>query len=179
LSNCLKTEINNNKNTKGVNNMKNLFVIMVAGIFALSVLSVFGQGYGYGNDYGDRDGKRYRDKDRIHEKLNLTDEQETKIEGIRIYHQKEMIEFRAELEKKELELQELKNKGEYTREEYISKIKELNEIRNKIHLARANHQMDVYELLDPTQKVTWNDFKKRFSGHKGNFRQHRNKSRFE
>lgn len=159
--------------------MKNLFVIMIAGIFMLSALNALGQGYGYGNNYGDRDGKRYRDKDRIHEKLNLTDEQETKIEGLRINHQKQMIEFRAELEKKELELQDLKNKGEYTRDDYIGKIKELSEIRNRMQLARANHQMDVYELLGPTQKATWNDFKKRFSGHHENFRQHRNKPRFE
>jgi Spy/CpxP family protein refolding chaperone len=179
LSNCLKTEINNNKNTKGVNIMKNLFVIMVAGIFTLSVVSVFGQGYGYGNNYSDRDGKRNRDRDRIHEKLNLTDEQETKIEELRINHQKEMIEFRAELEKKELELQELKNKGEYTREDYTGKIKEQSEIRNRIQLARANHQMDVYELLDPAQKATWNDFKKSIQRHKGNFRQHRKTPRID
>ncbi len=159
--------------------MKNFFVIMVAGIFALSLLSVFGQGYGYGNDYGDRDGKRNRNKDRIHEKLNLTDEQEAKIEDLRINHQKQMIDFRAELEKKELELQELKNKGEYTREDYIGKIKELSEIRNRMQLAGANHQMDVYELLDPAQKATWNDFKKRFPGHNDNFRQHRNKPRID
>jgi len=159
--------------------MKNLIVVIIAGVFMLSASDVLGQGYGYVNDYGNRDGKRNRDKDRIHEKLNLTDEQETKIESLRISHQKQMIDFRAELEKKELELQELKYKGEYTREDYIGKIKELSEIRNRIQLARANHQMDVYELLDPEQKATWNDFKKRFPGHNDNFRQHRNKPRFE
>lgn len=159
--------------------MKNLFVVMVAGIFMLSASSILGQGYGYGNGYGDKDGKRYLGKDRIHEKLNLTDEQETKIEGLRINHQKQMIDFKAELEKKELELRELKNKGEYTREDYIGKIKELSEIRNRMQLARANHQMDVYELLDPTQKATWNDFRERFPRHNDNFRQHRNKPRFE
>jgi Spy/CpxP family protein refolding chaperone len=175
----LKTKINNNKNTKGTNIMKNLFVIMIAGLFSLSALNTLGQGYGNGNGYGDRDGKRDRDRDRIHEKLNLNDEQETKIEDLRISHQKEMIEIKAELGKKELELQELKNKGEYTREEYIGKIKELSEFRNRIQLARANHQMDVYELLDPEQKATWNDFKKRIQGHKGNFRQQRNTPRVD
>ena len=159
--------------------MKNLFVLMVAGVFILSALSVLGQGYGYGNDYGDKDGKRYRDKDRIHEKLNLTDEQENKIEGLRINHQKQMIDFRAELDKKELELQELNNKGEYTRDEFIAKIKELSEIRNRMQLAGANHQMDIYELLDPEQKATWNDIRKRIPRHNDNFRQNRNKPRFE
>ena len=159
--------------------MKNLIVIMIVGFFALSAFNTLGQGYGYGNGYGDRDGKRDRDRDRIHEKLNLTDEQETKIEGLRINHQKQMIDFRAELEKKEIDLQELKNKGEYTREDYIGKIIELSEIRNRMQLARANHQMDVYELLDPAQKSLWNDFKKRFQGHKGNFRQHRNTPRID
>ena len=159
--------------------MKHLFVVMVAGIFMLSTVSALGQGYGYGNGYGDKDGKRYRDKDRIHEKLNLTDEQEIKIEGLRIKHQKQMIDFRAELEKKELELQELKNKVEYTRDDYIARIKELIEIRSGMQLARANHQMDIYELLDPVQKATWNDFRERFPRHNDNFRQHRNKPRFE
>ena len=159
--------------------MKNLIAIMVMGLFTLSALNTWGQGYGYGNGYGDGDGKRDRDRDRIHEKLNLTDEQETKIEVLRINHQKEMIEIKAELGKKELELQELQNNIEYTREEYIGKIKELSEIRNRMQLARANHQMDVYELLDLEQKAVWNDLSKNFPRHERKVRHPRKGPRFD
>jgi hypothetical protein len=74
---------------------------------------------------------------------------------------------------------ELKNKGNYTRDDYLAKTKELIDLKNKIHLARATHQMDVYELLDDSQKEIWNDFKKRYPRNKGNFRQLRNKSRWD
>jgi hypothetical protein len=90
-----------------------------------------------------------------------------------------MIEYKAELEKKMLGLRELKNKGEYTREEYVQVSKEIGEIRNSIQIARANHHMDVYELLDLEQKAVWNDLSRNFPRHDRNVRHHRKGQRFD
>jgi Spy/CpxP family protein refolding chaperone len=158
LSNCLKNILYNNKNTKGVNIMNKLFAALIAGFFVLSATNIPAQGYGYGRGFGERDG--FRDRDRIHEKLNLSEEQKSKIEDLKIDHRREMIELKSELEIKELELQELRVKGNYTRDEYIAKVTELGEIRNKMNLAKANHQMDIYALLDNSQKEIWNEMQK-------------------
>ena len=112
-----------------------------------------------------RDGNKFK----IHQKLNLTDEQQEQTDILRLSHQKEMVDLKANLEKREIEMAELKNKGNYTREEFLSKIDEIISARNKIALSFANHQMDIYQLLDETQKKEWN----KFSGNYGERREKR------
>jgi Spy/CpxP family protein refolding chaperone len=114
---------------------------------------------------------RERDRDRlqIHQKLNLTDEQQEKADALKFDHQKEMIDLKANLEKKKVEMAELKNKGNYTREEFLSKTNEIISVRNQIALSMANHQMDVYQILDDNQKKEWN----KMSGEFGEKRQKR------
>jgi len=106
--------------------------------------------------------ERHRDQLKIHQKLNLTDEQQEKAEVLKLAHQKQMIDLKANLEKKEVEMAELKNKGNYTREEFLSKTNEIISARNEIALSLANHQMDVYQLLDDNQKKEWNKFSSEF-----------------
>ena len=112
-----------------------------------------------------RDGNNFK----IHQKLNLTDEQQEQADILKLAHQKEMIDLKANLEKREIEMAELKNKGNYTREEFLSKINEIISARDKIALSFANHQMDIYQLLDETQKKEWN----KFSGNYGERREKR------
>ena len=113
--------------------------------------------------------ERHRDQLKIHQKLNLTEEQQEKVDALKFDHQKEMIDLKATLEKKELEMAELKNKSNYTREEFLNKVNEIISARNEIALSMANHQMDLYELLDDNQKKEWN----KFSGEFGERRQKR------
>jgi Spy/CpxP family protein refolding chaperone len=113
--------------------------------------------------------ERDRDQLKIHQQLNLTEEQQEKADVLKLAHQKEMIDLKANLEKKEVEMAELKNKGNYTREEFLNKISEIVSARNEIALSLANHQMDIYQLLDDNQKKEWN----KFSGNFGERRQKR------
>ena len=89
---------------------------------------------------------------RMNEKLNLTDEQKDKIAQLRFNNQEEMIDLRADMQKKRLALKELEHKGNYSRTDYLNLVKDLNASRDKIATARANHRMDVYELLTDQQK---------------------------
>lgn len=113
--------------------------------------------------------ERERDQLKIHQNLHLTEEQQEKAEVLKLTHRKEMIELKANLEKKEIDMAELKNKGNYTREEFLNKVNEIISARNEIAISLANHQMDVYQLLDDTQKKEWN----KFSGEFGERRQRR------
>lgn len=106
--------------------------------------------------------KKEQFQKQIHQQLNLTDEQQTKVDNIKFTHQKEMIDLKADLDKRELELRELKNKGNYTRDEYLNKVNEIIAARNKIALSVANHQMDVYQILDENQKKEWNKMSHQF-----------------
>ncbi|QQS34629.1 MAG: periplasmic heavy metal sensor [Ignavibacteriales bacterium] len=109
--------------------------------------------------------KKEHRMERMHrlERLNLTDEQQKKVDEFRVSHQREMIDLRSELDKAKLDIRELKNKSDYKRSDLISAVEKLSAIKNKIAIAQTNHHMDIYELLDKNQKEVWNNFRpKRF-----------------
>ncbi|GIK60515.1 MAG: hypothetical protein HND39_13415 [Ignavibacteriota bacterium] len=110
--------------------------------------------------------KKQQFRDQIHKQLNLTDDQQTKIDELKLAHKKEMIDLKANLDKKELALAELKNKGNYSREDFLNKINDVITARNKIAISFANHQMDVYEQLDENQKKEWNKISGEFGEHR-------------
>lgn len=133
--------------------MKSKILVLTAVLGALLISgNLFSQEFRQGN----RERDEFRNRERIQEKLNLSDEQVNKIEELKLSHRKEMIGLRADVEKKEVELEELKNSLNFSRDAYLNKINEIISGKNKIELARANHQMDVYQLLDDKQKQEWN-----------------------
>ena len=122
----------------------------------IALLVIFGLNQ---NIFAQRDqykGRQYQRENNF-EKLNLTTEQKSKIEALRLTNQEEMIKLKSELELKELELRKLKSSDNFSRKDVLNLTKEINEARGKIELARANHRMDVYEILDENQKKIWNE----------------------
>ncbi len=92
----------------------------------------------------------------VFEKLNLTESQQDQIVTLKLTHQMEMIDLKANLQKKKLQMAELKNNGNYTREAFIDNVEAINSVKNEIAISRANFQMDIYQLLDDNQKKEWN-----------------------
>ena len=130
---------------------KSIFLIVFIGLVALGLHSKsFAQGKFYGDDFPPP-------PKHLIEKLQLSDAQKDKFDELFFNHQKRMIELRAELRGKILELKKYKSEGDLKRSKFIDLTKEINEVRNKMALARANHQMDIYELLDDTQRKIWHD----------------------
>ena len=128
-------------------------------IFFASLLTAFlisGNIFSQGFPGGDRGKNEMRSRDRIKEKLNLSDEQVDKIEALQLSHRKEMINLKADVELKEVELDELKSTINFSRDAYLSKVKEIIAAKDKIAITQANHKMDIYQLLDDNQKKEWN-----------------------
>jgi hypothetical protein len=128
-------------------------------IFFASLLTAFlisGNIFSQGFPGGDRGQNEMRSRDRIKEKLNLSDEQVDKIEALQLSHRKEMINLKADVELKEVELDELKSTINFSRDAYLNKVKEIIAVKDKIAIAQANHRMDIYQLLDDNQKKEWN-----------------------
>jgi len=95
------------------------------------------------------------------EKLNLTDTQKDAVEELHFSHKREMIDLKAALELKQLDKQELFSKGNYTRDDYLGKVTALSNAKDKMALAKANHRMDVYDLLTEEQRKTFDEMKGR------------------
>ena len=125
-----------------------IFAIIAITATLLIVQNLFAQGMMSSR----KDGKQFP----MFQKLNLTEEQQDQISTLRLNHQMAMIDLKANLEKRKVEMAELKNNGNYTREEFINKVVAINSARDQIPLLKANFQMDVYQILDDTQKARWN-----------------------
>jgi Spy/CpxP family protein refolding chaperone len=140
--------------------MKQISVISLTLILFLS-LTIFNVAQ---QNYKSRDGQQRGE--RFAEKLNLTEEQQSVIEELKIKNQKEMIDLKADLEMKKLDLKELKSKGNYTREEFINLVKSVNKSKNNIAIAKANNRMDIYEQLTAEQKKTFDTMGNRHGKHR-------------
>ncbi|MFC2102965.1 Spy/CpxP family protein refolding chaperone [Bacteroidota bacterium] len=106
-------------------------------------------------------------------KLELSDEQQEALEQLRLDHQSAMIDLRADVEKKKLEKEELKSKGNYSRNEFIAKVQSLSDAKQKIAIMKANHRMDIYELLKSDQKKIFDKIRKGFCDKRKQFRRKR------
>ena len=106
----------------------------------------------------------------LKEQLNLSEDQEKKIEDLRLTREESMIKFRSDLELKDLEMRKLKSSEKFSRSEMINLTKEINAIKNDMALTRVNHQMDVYELLDESQRKIWLDKQDQFGNMKHRMR---------
>ncbi len=126
--------------------------LLIGGLITLLVLASSASFYPQQSDAPQ--GQRFRG--RMFEKLNLTDDQKAKIEQLQMKHQEEMIDLRADMQKKRLAVRELQQKGNYSRSDYLNLVNALNASRDKIASAKANHRMDVYELLTDQQKEIFN-----------------------
>jgi hypothetical protein len=93
----------------------------------------------------------------LKQQLNLSEDQEKKIEGLRLSQEETMIKLRSDLELKELEMRKLKSSDKLSRSEMINITKEISAVKNDMALTKTNHQMDVYDLLDENQRKIWLD----------------------
>jgi Spy/CpxP family protein refolding chaperone len=93
------------------------------------------------------------------EKLNLTDTQSEAVEKLHFSHKREMIDLKASIEQVKLDKSELLSKGNYTRDDFLNKVKAINDAKEKMALAKANHRMDVYDLLTEEQRKTFDEIK--------------------
>jgi Spy/CpxP family protein refolding chaperone len=94
-------------------------------------------------------------KENLREQLNLSEDQMKKIDDLRLIHNEKMIDIKAELAKKKLEMKKLRSGDELSRNELLKITKEMSEIKIKIAVEKVNHQMDVYDQLSKEQKKIW------------------------
>ncbi len=83
---------------------------------------------------------------------NLTDAQREQIQTLHIKHLKEILPIESELQIKGLELAALWSAEKLDTRAIVAKVKEINDLRSKLELARVNQQIEIYNLLTPEQR---------------------------
>lgn len=89
--------------------------------------------------------------------LNLSDDQQKKFDDLDLQHEKKMIDLRAELDKARLAKHELINKGNFSKNDYLSAEEKIMQAENKIRMEKEKLKMDKYTLLDEKQKKIFLD----------------------
>lgn len=114
-----------------------------------------GQGYGQNNDKnctGSRNSSRF---ERMQEMLDLTDEQTSRISDLRFEHETLALDTRNEIEQNRLIVRKMMTDNEIDQEKLLNITSDNSELQGKIKLSRTTMWLDVYNMLDETQKVKW------------------------
>ena len=114
-----------------------------------------GQGYGLNNDmngFGNRTGFRF---ERMQTLLNLTDEQITKMSDLRFEHEQMALEARSEIQKHRLIVRKMMTDNNIDQDKLLKITSENSELQGKIKLSRTTMWLEVYNMLDDTQKANW------------------------
>jgi len=82
----------------------------------------------------------------------MTAEQLEKMDALRTAHLKEMLPLRTDLRIKEIELEALWRADEPDAKKIIAKAREIGDIREKMEIARINHQFGMRKLMTPEQR---------------------------
>lgn len=104
--------------------------------------------------------------------LNLTPEQEQKINDLRVKHIKEITPLRNELNEKQARLRTLESTEKPDMAAINKTIDEISTIKAKLMKARAAHRAEISQLLTDEQRVIFNSrgYGKGMRGHRGNMR---------
>ena len=148
----------------------------LAGIAVILFIALISTQFSYGQM--ERRGMNQGDHHKMMmEKLNLTDTQKEAVEVLHFSHKREMIDLKAALEKKKLDKQELLSKGNYTRDDYLGNVKAISDAKDIMAIAKANHRMDVYDLLTEEQRKTFDEMKGRMGNKRNMNKMHHRRMR--
>jgi Spy/CpxP family protein refolding chaperone len=91
----------------------------------------------------------------IFHKLNLTEDQEKDFIKLRFEMQKKQIDARAKVQTAQIELKELFTDDIPDRAAIEKQIKEIADLKTKLHLNRLDHWFAVNKILKPEQQKIW------------------------
>jgi Spy/CpxP family protein refolding chaperone len=92
--------------------------------------------------------------------LDLSDEQQKKIDDLRTVHMKEMLPLRNELNEKRARLQTLRTAEKYDASATEKTLEEMSAVKLKMAKKREAHKQEVRSLLTEEQRI-------KFDMHKG------------
>lgn len=106
-----------------------------------------GNGNGFGNGYGPGNGYVWQNMP------NMTDDQKTKIDALRVTHLKEMTTLRNQIREKQAHLTTLESADKADMNAINKTIDEISDLRNKKMKQRASHRQDVRNILTEEQRA--------------------------
>lgn len=139
----------------------------VGNILMVVLLLATTTGMAQGPRFRGGDGNAMQQKGNAYCELNLTPEQEQKINDIRVKHLKETTPLRNELREKQAHLRTLESADKPDMAAINKTIDEITSIKAKLMKAGAAHRAEVSQLLTDEQRVIFNTRGKMGKGMRG------------
>ena len=126
--------------------MRKAILISALGMLLVLYLSpmVMAQCKGHGEKHGAQKCEGHN--------LNLTEEQKSKIEELRLAHHKKILPLKTDLNNKKTELKLLMAIDNPDMKKIESVIEEMGKIKVQIHKSCIQHKLEVRKLLTPEQQ---------------------------
>ena len=143
--------------------MKKLFIAVLAVVFLASAGIALAQGWGRGGGMGygpcgQGYGPGAGGPGPLASKLNLTPEQNQKIQAMNEAFFKETIPLRNDLMAKQLELKGLWGQTTPDQEKILAKQKEINALRAQMQEKGTKHRLEMRKVLTPEQVAKFQEF---------------------
>lgn len=94
------------------------------------------------------------------EELNLTEQQQQKMDDLRFQHQKAMIQKNADLKEAKLEMRNMMQKTEVDEKAVLGKQKQISALKAEIAEARLKHRLEMRKVLTPEQREKMNKMRR-------------------
>ena len=148
------------------NKMKNTILVSV---FSLVILLIAGDLFaqnGQGRrDFGDRQGRNNGDRmERFCNRLDLTEDQQVKMDDLRIKQMKNMLTIRNEIRENNAHRRTLRTADKADMKAINASVDNATELKNKQMKLKESHIQDVRNILTDEQKVKFDTFKSRDNG---------------
>jgi Spy/CpxP family protein refolding chaperone len=134
---------------------KKVFTIALATLLVVGTISIaFSYGYGRrGGNFGPSLSYGTGIANLAPAELNLTKEQQEKLQSLRTDFEKEILSLRNEIQIKSLELRQLWLADELDEDAIVAKSKELSDLRNQMHEKNIRHHLNVAKVLTKEQRI--------------------------
>jgi len=134
-----------------------LMVVALLATAGMAMAQGWGRGMGYGPGpcagYGPGSGMGYGPMGSSGPALNLTAEQNQKIQAMREGFFKETLPLKNEMQTKQLELRTLWAQTNPDQDKILAKQKEINALRAQLQEKRTQHQLEMRKVLTPEQQA--------------------------
>lgn len=145
--------------------MKNLSkkALTLAMILSIAFVSVAQQGNGKGANKGQGNNGNtnctYQKGDRMAAYLDLTEEQQTQVEALRLNNKKEMLPLKNQMNEMKAKLQTLSTAENADMNAINTQIDKMGELRTQIMKNKAAHKQEFRKILTDDQRILFDTHK--------------------
>jgi Spy/CpxP family protein refolding chaperone len=133
--------------------MKKMLVAVLVVALSLSTGAAMAQGWGRGSGYGPGSGPGYGPRGAWGPGLNLTSEQNQKLQALQESFLKQTLPLRNEMQIKQFDLRTLWAQSNPDQGKILAKQKEINALREQLQEKGIQNRLEIRKILTPEQQA--------------------------